>query len=607
MSGKYSDQSARGAAGVSLRRSVFTVLAAFAALADRAAAQSPASLAPSATALEAQAIVKRVKVLVEDGAGAALARKAHAPGDSEKGARAARPVALDSAWIERQFADNGLIGAEYDPARTAALLTDINQTFAQNGYINSGVLLEGGPDAEGALPVRLVQGGLAPGGDGLKVEWANGRRKGLKPRYIEARLPGLRQKPLNVGAVEREFRLLAADDAIEVVSTSIEPGGAPGSAIANIKVRPKNRYDLYLTASNSRSPSVGGERAALGGSVRNALLAGDVAAAEFGVTEGLRDASLIYETPIGSGRWGLDLRASANDAEVVEPALRPLEISSKSMSGDIGLRRKVIATPLAKRDGDGPRAGLGRMLDVGARASVVSTETRLLGRPFSFSPGAVDGKTDITVARAFAEGEVRGDRFVVSGAVTASSIVQGSGDSPAAGVATPDAGATFAAFQLGAARRMNNSGLELRARAAGQLASGPLYSTERFPVGGESTVRGYRESLLLGDSGAVASVELAQRFNFGAAPGRDDWRVVVVSTFADAGIVKLETGATPKPDSISSVGVALAWSPISALSIRASYASAFESTKTVGERSLQDEGVNFRVTLRPLALRRNRN
>ena len=51
---------------------------------------------------------------------------------------------------------------------------------------------------------------------------------------------------------------------------------------------------------------------------------------------------------------------------------------------------------------------------------------------------------------------------------------------------------------------------ELRARLSGQWADGVLYSGERFSAGGETTVRGYRETLLLTDEGVIGSIEIAR-------------------------------------------------------------------------------------------------
>lgn len=49
---------------------------------------------------------------------------------------------------------------------------------------------------------------------------------------------------------------------------------------------------------------------------------------------------------------------------------------------------------------------------------------------------------------------------------------------------------------------------EISHRLGGQIAESPLVTNEQFSVGGVSTVRGYYESQVSGDSGAVANIEL---------------------------------------------------------------------------------------------------
>lgn len=51
-------------------------------------------------------------------------------------------------------------------------------------------------------------------------------------------------------------------------------------------------------------------------------------------------------------------------------------------------------------------------------------------------------------------------------------------------------------------------GFQLYGKVQGQVADGPLVSSEQFSVGGLDTVRGYLESETLGDNGVVANLEL---------------------------------------------------------------------------------------------------
>lgn len=107
-------------------------------------------------------------------------------------------------------------------------------------------------------------------------------------------------------------------------------------------------------------------------------------------------------------------------------------------------------------------------------------------------------------------------------------------------------------------------GFQVYAKVQGQLADGPLVSSEQFSLGGLDTVRGYLESEVLGDSGVAGNLELrspnigsllqAQLKNeSGEGAPRfttfNDWRFFV---FADGGHA---TVLKPLPEQVSQFDV----------------------------------------------------
>jgi hemolysin activation/secretion protein len=80
-------------------------------------------------------------------------------------------------------------------------------------------------------------------------------------------------------------------------------------------------------------------------------------------------------------------------------------------------------------------------------------------------------------------------------------------------------------------------GMSLDARLTGQVAGSPLISNEQFGVGGVDTVRGYLESMALGDSGFAGSLELHSPYwSFGADSSANH---LMVLAFYDAGLVTI--------------------------------------------------------------------
>ncbi|RAK62781.1 ShlB/FhaC/HecB family hemolysin secretion/activation protein [Phenylobacterium kunshanense] len=512
---------------------------------------------------------------------------------------------LDEAWVRRQFELNGLPGPSGGVAQALALVQLINRAYLGAGFINSGVVVR--PAARpGELELRVLYGGLsasAPGAAPLEVTWAGGA-KGLTERYVRERMPAAFQRPLSAFDLERDFRLLAEDPALRTVNAELRPGSRPGEASLGVRLVPQDRYDLYVTAANNRSPTVGGERLAVAGSVRNVLVAGSVLSAEAGWTEGVEDISLNYSTPFLSPRTTLSIRGAYNNAAVIDTPLVPLDIEARDRSVEVGLTRKLVDVPLLPT-GEPGRWASARTLSTGVLVIHREGKTFLLGEPFSFSPGSVRGRSKYTAIRAVGDYVVRNVDQVMAVSITGTMGLDGTrSDIP--GLATPKQ--TFMALlaQVNYARRLSDDGLELRARLSGQVANSILYSGERFSAGGETTVRGYRENLILADNGLVGSVEIARPLSFARGQARSGgftWDAFTVSAFADGAYVRNDRPPHPKRE-IYSVGASLAWTPSEALSARVTYGHALNKVELFGSKDLQDDGLQVRIVLRPLKLLR---
>ncbi len=205
----------------------------------------------------------------------------------------------------------------------------------------------------------------------------------------------------------------------------------------------------------------------------------------------------------------------------------------------------------------------------------------------------MNGRSEYAVVRLLGDYVVRNVDQVFAISVTGTMGVDGTRSNvPGLGVPKPHFHAALG--QANYARRLTSPGLELRTRLYSQWANSVPYSGERLSAGGEATVRGYRETLLLADKGLVGSVELAQPLSL---PGHRsascafDWGAFTVSGFADGALMK--NHSTPQPDHrIYSVGASLAWTP----------ADAVKEVDAAGRRNLQDRGLQFRVTVRPLRI-----
>ncbi len=100
-------------------------------------------------------------------------------------------------------------------------------------------------------------------------------------------------------------------------------------------------------------------------------------------------------------------------------------------------------------------------------------------------------------------------------------------------------------------------GLEVFAKAQGQVADQPLVNSEQFSGGGLGTVRGYLESEELGDNAAFGSLELRSP-SFGSliSGAVDDWRVYV---FAEGGYLTINDPLIEQLDhfTLASIGAGM--------------------------------------------------
>jgi hemolysin activation/secretion protein len=518
-----------------------------------------------------------------------------------------RGEAIDAAFVARQFERNSLVGRPVETAQLIDLVQLINAALLRQGYVNSGLLLDpASPVADGApLRLRLVYGRLGSA-DGqvpaLAIDWGRGGARGLDQNYVAARLPATARVPVNAADIERDFRLLSEDPSIRAVRADLRPLGAAGEAQLALSIDTVSPYDLYVTVANNRTPSVGGERAALGGSARSLLFGSDLFAFEVGRTSGVSDAVASYAFPIGTD-LRVSVRGGLNNAAVIDPALLALDISARDRFVEGGLVYTLFERPLlpASAAGDWISA---RALTAGATVLHRQTRTFLFGQPFSFTPGSVRGRAEYTALRGSFEFVDRSPSQALTASLVATLGLDGT-RSDVPDLPQPPQNFRVVLGQANYARRLTDGRLELRARVTGQWTDKILYTAERFSIGGSGTVRGYRENLILADRGVVGSVELAQPFTLsGRARPTDgvDLGAFTASVFLDGGWTDNVGPNDPNPRWIAGAGVSLLWTPADALSARITYGQALRDAAIVGRRDLQDRGVQFFVTVRPLQL-----
>jgi hemolysin activation/secretion protein len=253
------------------------------------------------------------------------------------------------------------------------------------------------------------------------------------------------------------------------------------------------------------------------------------------------------------------------------------------------------------------------------------SETFVLGRPFSLSPGSIDGESDIFALRATAEWVNRSQVHVFAVRSTFSwglyefgaTRALGSGGgvtSGASGGAVPFDVPDGKFFSwLGQAQYVRrifdtptmrkkpdthawNSLREslLVVRANAQFSDEPLLSLEQLSIGGSQTVRGYRENQLLRDNGVLASIEWRVPVWMRA----DKTPIVTVAPFVDFGTGwnTVSDNGEDFNETITSAGIGLLINPSKNVQASIYWGHPFKDLGNPKD-SLQDYGWHVALTI----------
>ncbi len=458
------------------------------------------------------------------------------------------------------------------------------------GYITSGVVIPDQSVDDGTLTVEARAGVLSE-----VVVSTDGE---LDADYVTGILWPNAEKPLDAGELRGRFKRLLKDSHVASANARLEPGTVQGEARLNIDVTEAPDWDLIAFTGTDRSPSIGGLRGGVVGVKRNLFTPGDGIGIEMGATEGLLDFLVNYDMPIADTGWKLLFDATYADAEVIEEPLNELDVTSKSFSASAGLR-----VPLIIKDNFS--------LISTSRITHKESEAELAGVPFSFSPGAVDGKTEITTFRTSASLTYFGNGYAMQSSLT---LTKGLDALEAEAVAPSIPGEEFT-YLNGSIEVFAQSPFRASHKIIGnvrvQQADDVLYSQERMSMGGLNSVRGYRSNELLVDRGFTAGIEYRFPVSDIITPLQDT--LYGSASRLEAGIFLAHgegdnaRGVDPTVDSITSGGLNLKWRPNNVLSIDAFAAARFEDVPPRDEDPIQDEGFGFMVRLDLAEIIRNRS
>lgn len=449
----------------------------------------------------------------------------------------------------------------------------VTTAYITRGYISSGAVIPDQQVTDGVITIKVEEGLL---GD-VEIE-DSGR---LRDDFLVQRLEPAAPEALNINALQERLQLLQRKPQIDRINAALFPGKRRGESLLKLRVTEARPYYLSVKGNNYNAPSIGSEGVELDAGHYNLTGRGDVLGMEYTHTEGMDDFYAFYSLPLNARDTSLQLLYEKTDSEVVEEPFDILDIENDYE--DIGLG---ISHPLFQQ--------LNEHLILGMMLEYRTSETSLLGEDFSFSPGAEDGTSKVTVLRfsqewlrrtpdrVFAVRSVFNQGLDLFDATTHSNA--------------PDSRFFYWLGQFQWVQRLQGPVSQVQFRLDAQLSDDKLLPMEKFVVGGVETVRGYRENQLVRDNGVVASVE----FRIPLLHGPDSNPTLQLAPFLDYGNAWEKGGSTPSPRSISAAGIGLLWNPHKQLYCELYAAKAFRNIDQGDtEHNLQDDsiylGIEYKV------------
>lgn len=449
----------------------------------------------------------------------------------------------------------------------------ITQLYVDRGYVTSGAILPPQTFAEGGVvEIQVVERQLEA------IEVTGTRR--LQPGYITRRIATGADTPLNVDRLLERLQLLQLNPLIESITADLRAGLQPGTTRLVVTVVEADSFDVVYRFDNNRSPSVGTARHQFRLTEGNLLGIGDRLSVGYSSTEGSNEVEVDYEIPFNAYNGTLRFSGDFNNNQVIEAPFEVLDIDSISNSYRLTVRQPVVRTPMQE-------------LALGLSATHQSSQTRLgiadIG-PFPLSPEAdEDGRTRVSALRFFQEWTQQSNVHVLS---LRSQFNVGLNFLDAT---VRDAGADSRFFSWQGqgqwVRSLAPDTLFLL-RGSTQLAADPLLTLEQFGLGGQFTVRGYRQDQLLTDNGLQASAEL--RFPILRDPNND--LLLQLTPFIDVGYGWNNTGDNPDPNVLAGIGTGLLLNVGDRLTARMDWGIPLTSVDDDAD-TLQENGLYFSVEL----------
>ncbi len=447
--------------------------------------------------------------------------------------------------------------------------SQVTDLYISRGYITSGAFIPTQNLQNGLVQIQVIEGGL----EDIKVTGV----ERLSPDYMRSRMNIATGAPLNRDRLIQALQVLQINPLIASISAELSAGTRAGQNILEVRIKEAKSLEVQLSLDNNRAPSVGSLRRKVQISEANLTGLGDTLNIAYSNTDGSNSYDLSYMLPINPYNGSISFAFNNGNSNVLEKPFNILDIYANSTSYDLTFRQPIEQTPSQE-------------IAIGFTASYRESLTSLLKIPFPLSAGADDnGVTKTTVLRAFQEFTQRSSQSVIS---LRSQFSLGLGGVLGSNLNTTFPDSRFVSWR-GQSQYVNLLAPDTFLLLRGDLQFGDraLLPSEQIGFGGQDTLRGYRQDVLLGDNGLNLSAEM--RVPILRVP---EWEgLLQLVPFIDAAAVWTSSGgANSSSNTLLGTGLGLRWRIGNTLDVRLDYGIPLISVPN-SRNTAQENGLYFNL------------
>ncbi|WP_324282265.1 ShlB/FhaC/HecB family hemolysin secretion/activation protein [Cyanobacterium aponinum UTEX 3221] len=451
----------------------------------------------------------------------------------------------------------------------------ITNLYTENGYINSGAIINAGQKfnpRQAVITVEIIEGSVSE----IKIEGL----KRLRTDYVKNRLQIATATPFNVNRLYEALQVLQLNTLIANISAELVAGVVPQESILLVNVTESDSFSFMPIFNNGRSSSVGSFRRGVRIKEDNLFGFGDAIDFSYFNTDGSNTFNGSYSIPVNSYNGKIEFAGGFNDTRIIQEPFDVLNITGNSEYYEISFYQPVMEKPTQE-------------FGLGVTFSKESSRSFLDGEPFPFSLGAdIKGNTEVSAIRFFQNWTIRQPQDVFNLRSEFSLGIEAFGAT--INEELPDSRFLSWRSQLQYVRQLAPDSLFIFQTDL-QLANDNLVTLEQFYLGGLYSVRGYPQDIRVTDNGLLLTTEAW----FPILRVKDIWQnqdgVLQIIPFVDFGVGwNVGKIPNPSPNTLMGVGLGLQWQMGNNFNARIDYGIPLIHIER-SKNSLNDEGIYFNI------------